>query len=355
MSRFRSARTLLRATSELSTDESGAIVESSRKTTFFPSGLAVPLDDFLQHQRDLGKRYESTCYGLRVLDRVLGRHGVERPDQVSPGLVEEFLRENQPSVRTRNKRLLQLKLLYRYLCRRGLAQENPAERWPAQPEAPFVPHIFSLREIGRVLQEARRRRDSSRRPFRWRGVESILYLLYACGMRLSEPLKLRLCDVDLSRRLLFIAKTKFYKQRWVPFGPGTAGRLKNYLRWRERVFPLHARPEEPFFLNTRGGAFSKQGIQGIFRSFRESLGLQGRGTGLPRLHDFRHSLARATPVDRAPACALNGSNALDWRRYGFIRLSEDLLRHAIGFVAGLIVPSGDTVTYRQKRRLGSDA
>jgi site-specific recombinase XerD len=284
-------RTLDQLPPETPVEELANRVRPARKAPFFRSALASLLEDYISHDRALGKRHETAVYQLRALDRVLLRHRVEDPGELTPAMVEEYLGANGPSARTRNKRLTQLRRFYRYLGRRELVTANPADACLAVPEPRFVPHIFSLREIGAILQEARQRRQSCRHPFTWRGIEVVLYLLYACGFRLSEPLKLRLCDVDLEEKLFFIARTKFYKQRWVPFGPGASRRLRSYLRRRAASFPCHNRPEDPVFLNTRGRVLRKARVQEAFREIRQSLALQGRGSGLPRLHDLRHTHA----------------------------------------------------------------
>ena len=50
----------------------------------------------------------------------------------------------------------------------------------------------------------------------------IFTLLYGLGLRVGEVARLCVGDVDLTRDLLVIRETKFYKSRLVPFGPGIA-------------------------------------------------------------------------------------------------------------------------------------
>lgn len=290
---FRSKSCLTRKLQRLPVDtrpeELAGAVLSTRKTPFFQSLLAPMLDEYVSHQRGLGKRYETAVYQLKVLDGVLLRYAVEEPAHLTQAMVQEYLEAEGLSARTRNKRLVHLRLFYRYLGRLELVTTNPADAWSKAPEPKFVPHVFSLREIGLILKEARRRGLAS--PSCWRGIETVLYLLYACGFRLSEPLNLRLCDVDLEDNLFFVAKTKFYKQRWVPFGEATRRRLQAYLRQRAELFPYHDHPHALLFLNTQGRALQKQSVQHWFREIRETLALKTRGTHQPRLHDLRHTYA----------------------------------------------------------------
>lgn len=57
----------------------------------------------------------------------------------------------------------------------------------------------------------------------------IFTLYYACGLRLSEGLRLRLQDVDFERRTVFVEKGKNYKDRFVPMSAGVYRDLQDYI------------------------------------------------------------------------------------------------------------------------------
>lgn len=54
-------------------------------------------------------------------------------------------------------------------------------------------------------------------------------MLFNCGLRTSELLNLRVCDVDFTEKVLAIRDTKFHKSRLVPFTDAVAIPLANYL------------------------------------------------------------------------------------------------------------------------------
>ena len=54
-------------------------------------------------------------------------------------------------------------------------------------------------------------------------------ILFNCGLRTSELLKLRMRDVDLEENVFIILDTKFHKNRLVPFSTTVAEALKEYL------------------------------------------------------------------------------------------------------------------------------
>jgi site-specific recombinase XerD len=255
-------------------------------------------------------------------------------------VVEAFLWQNAPSAGTRNNRLSLLRVFFRFLHRLGAEVPEDPEGRALTPRPPFRPHIFTLQEVGRILHHVRRRGEDSAHSIIWRGLEVILYLLYACGMRLSEPLDLRLQDVDLHERVLFVARAKFHKQRWIPFESRTARRLAEYLHLRREAFPDRNEGPEPFFLNSQGRRFSHDRVREAFRQSLETLGIRSRGTRPPRLHDFRHSHAvhrlhqwyseGADVQNKLPLlCAYMGHINIHSTEV-YLHLTEDLLRQAGG-------------------------
>lgn len=328
----------LRRTSAATLSEIHQAVEPLRKTAFFQSALGRWMDAYLQHRTDRGYRIDGPRTSLHVLDRVLQRHGVACSAEITAAVVEDFLGENDPDPTTRNNRLGTYRGLVRYLESRGEPPPSVTDTWEVLAPSDFRPHIFTLREVGMLLDRVRDRSVSSRHPLHWLGVQTIFYLLYACGMRLGEPLMLRLQDVDLENRTLFIACTKFYKQRWVPFGSGAARRLEAYLRLRHKLHPDRSGPEEPFFINCRNRRFSKQSLQGVFRDVVRVLSIRSRGTRAPRLHDLRHSCALhrlykwyadgADVQNKLPLLTTYLGHAKIQSTQVYLHITEDLLRQA---------------------------
>lgn len=254
----------------------------------FESGIAGWLQAFLDHWTGRHMKLDHWPFVLRRLDRLALRVGAQTPKQLTPDLLQGYLTEGDPAPRTHNFRLSKLRVLQRFLVSRGVEFHLPSGL--AVKEPPCRPHIFSLCEIGKILNAARTR-GLHDLPFRWLGIETIIYLLYACGMRISEPLGLRICDVDLNRGTLFLNCTKFYKQRWVPVGKGAVRRLDAYWKSRQNHFACEAAPEEQFFLNGNGRAFKRAIVEIEFARIVRDLAIQSRGSQNPRPHDLRHTLA----------------------------------------------------------------
>lgn len=71
-----------------------------------------------------------------------------------------------------------------------------------------LPHVLSRQEVKRILEALGNRKH-----------RAMLSLIYACGLRRSEVLNLKLTDVQSDRGLLFVAHSKGDKDRVVPLSP----------------------------------------------------------------------------------------------------------------------------------------
>lgn len=282
LSRYRSMRSVVRNLDDLSR------VERVR----FRSGLGSWFESYLKFCEGRKMRLDGIEVHLRWLDRVASRHGVGTPEGLTRSMLLEYLEENSPAPVTYNQRLARLRCFRRFLKRRGVELTWPSGL-SSRPVPPFRPHLYTLTEIGQLLEALEHMGCAGRRnTFYWAALRLVVFLLYAGGMRLNEPLRLRIKDVDLDQRLLFIHNTKFYKQRWVPLGPRASLRLSDYFDERCRRYPQKCSPDDPFFLNSRGGFIRTSCVELAFLKALDKVGIKGRGTrSRPRLHDLRHTAA----------------------------------------------------------------
>ena len=74
---------------------------------------------------------------------------------------------------------------------------------------PFTPYIFRREEMKNILQAADGLRPDGRAPMRHLIMPEVFRLLYGCGMRLGEVLRLRVAEVDLVAGILTVLGGKF--------------------------------------------------------------------------------------------------------------------------------------------------
>jgi integrase len=150
----------------------------------------------------------------------------------------------------------------------------------------LTPNIYSAEEIKQLL--AATRELKSKNGLRSATYEAFFGLVAAAGLRLSEAIHLKRCDVDLADGILTVRHTKYGKTRIVPLHPSTAQALRRYVRCRDQKIP--APGNEFFFLSSRGAALDSRTVEYTFDRLRKRLGWIGRGSySFPRIMDLRHS------------------------------------------------------------------
>ena len=182
------------------------------------------------------------------------------------------------------RHLSTLRSFFRWACREGHLEKNPARGLPSPRVPKTLPRAMSLPDTERLLAADQ---EEAFVPERER---ALFELLYATGLRVSEAAGLDLSDVDFSSRLVRVTG-KGRRERIVPFGEAAAESLREYLPSREalrhRAGLDNARGGEPVFVNARGGRLTP-------RSMARLLKRRLRAAGLPEQispHALRHTFA----------------------------------------------------------------
>lgn len=229
--------------------------------------------------------------GARVLHQFARETGNVPLADVSAEAVATFLRGHGELSATWRTRYGCLTGLYRYAMARGhvtewaLPQDHP--KFPPQ----ITPYVYSRDELQRLL-DATDILESLSSPLQAQTYRTLLLLLYATGLRVSEALKLTLEEVNLCERVLTVRETKFYKSRLVPFGVQLAIALAKQME-RRSTLPMPQGSQSAFLSSRSGHRLSYERVHMLFQRVRA----RARITCLvgqkrpPRLHDLRYSAA----------------------------------------------------------------
>ena len=168
------------------------------------------------------------------------------------------------------------------------------------------PHIYTDQEIAALLTVATTLGPPG--GLRPQTYVTLFGLLAATGMRVSEALALRRCDVDLDASLITILAGKFRRARLVPLHPSVTEAVRVYADRRDRYRFRRAMSSEAFFLTEFGTALQYHKVLLTFLRLRNQLGwTTGRHGRPPRIHDLRHRFAacrlsrwykEGVPIDR---------------------------------------------------------
>lgn len=178
---------------------------------------------------------------------------------------------------------------------RGLARF--CRSWDGQSEIPplrlfgpghrrLTPHIYRDTELCALMDAARGLPPAP--GIRGETCATIIGLIAACGLRISEVTALRREDVDLEQHWLHVRHGKYGKARLVPMHPSTREALRRYTERRNR--DPQCAGGEAFFMFDRGRVPATRHIHYAFRIVRQVLRRPPRGGhGRHRLHDLRHT------------------------------------------------------------------
>lgn len=183
--------------------------------------------------------------------------------------------------RTIARRLAALRSFYRFLCRRGVAAENPARMVSTPKLARRLPRFLYLVEMEALLRAPDPQTPRGARD------RALLELLYATGARVSEVVGLDIGDVDYSdgeARML----GKGGRERQVPVGSVALAALGRYLdAGRPALAGRGGEGKDALFLNARGGRLSARSVRRIVDRHVRHAALSAEVTP----HVFRHSFA----------------------------------------------------------------
>jgi integrase/recombinase XerD len=157
-----------------------------------------------------------------------------------------------------------------------------------------VPHIYSPAEIDRLILAAKQL--SSRDALRPQTYATLISLLAATGLRISEALHLLVSDVTPDG--LLIRKTKFQKTRLVPLHETAMAGLRRYLT-QHRATRLVG---DHVFVGGSGQPLAYGTVYRVFGMLLKSAGVSPSRGHQPRLHELRHTFAvralESTPAGR---------------------------------------------------------
>jgi integrase len=117
-------------------------------------------------------------------------------------------------------------------------------------------------------------------------------LLYTCGLRRRELIRLTIEDYDPKGHTLFIRESKFHKSRLLPLSNDGVQEIEDLLDVRHARH-LATGSEAPLIWNRSGGGspYTGHGIGSTIRELLQTTGIRTAAGRLPRVHDFRHTFA----------------------------------------------------------------
>lgn len=222
---------------------------------------------------------------LMLFGRWLDAHGLARLLLAQEADINAYMASEHARTKasTANRRLTVFKRFFRWAVREGLLGADPTLRLQAARQGMRLPKSLTEVQVEDLL--AAPDVDSAL------GVRdrTMLELIYASGLRVSELVGLKVFNLSLNERVLRVIG-KGAKERLVPYGEVAGQWLERYLA-RERIELLGGRASEALFVTHRGrragGAMSRVMFWTLVRKYALRAGI----TQALSPHTLRHAFA----------------------------------------------------------------
>ena len=239
--------------------------------------------NYLKLERGSSKAtISSYTYDLNRLKEALISNGVDRPTltqlenlRASMGSLSVAL-----SARSLARLVSSMKGFFSYLTAEKYLEINPAEQIEAPKLSRKIPVFLTENEVQEFLGVIDLSHPQGNRNL------AIFEMLYACGLRVSEVLQLRLSDLFLNEGFIRVIG-KGQKTRLVPIGPYSIKRLEGYLENRVSEYQPQPLYEDVLFLNRRGRSLTRAMIFTLTKQIVEKTRIKKEISP----HTFRHCFA----------------------------------------------------------------
>jgi len=253
----------------------------------FESHLAPYMIGLIEQKRALGYKYETQESILKKFDRLCSERFPDERTVTRAMLDVWSLKKDYEQPGTLRNRVTAVAHLADFICGFGQAAYIfPTNDLPKEPK--YIPHIYSEDELQRLFRQIDCCHYSPEAPSRHLIMPLLFRMLYCCGLRLGEALRLEIGDVDLDAGVLLTRASKYDNDRYVPMSEELAELCRKYAK----QVHLPATNHKFFFPSPNGGRIPDINIYTNFRKFLHKAGIShgGRGKG-PRIIDFRHTFA----------------------------------------------------------------
>lgn len=173
-----------------------------------------------------------------------------------------------------------VKGFFGYLLTNNYLEINPMEKISAPKVSKALPNVLNINEIEGILSGPDTKKKLELRD------KALLETFYACGLRVSELINLKISDLFLDEEMIRVFG-KGSKERFVPIGSSAIKWIEEYLKNSRPLLEKKAKSQHVLFLNSRGTKLSRMGVWKIVDKYAKQAGIKKE----VHPHTFRHSFA----------------------------------------------------------------
>ncbi|MAT55114.1 MAG: tyrosine recombinase XerD [Saprospirales bacterium] len=205
------------------------------------------------------------------------------PEKISSETLEQFLFWLNGlclDIRSQARILSGVKAFFKYLLMEDVREDDPTEMLEMPKLGRKIPEVLSYDEIQRMLAAIDLSQPHGQRN------RAMLETLYACGLRVSELINLKMTNMYLDVGIIKVIG-KNDKERLVPIGEEAIKHIRFYVEGARRQLKIDPYHENFVFLSKRGKKLSRIMVFYVIKELAQLAGIEK--TVSP--HTFRHSFA----------------------------------------------------------------
>ncbi|MDR0437206.1 MAG: tyrosine-type recombinase/integrase [Bacteroidales bacterium] len=214
------------------------------------------------------------------------RNDVRKIDKI---ILKEYLQKlSLFKTKTIKRKMACLKAMFNYLEYENDDFYSPFHRLKIRLKDAFIlPTVMNIDEIRKILNMLYQSLNNiDRKKYKYKSMIrdiTVIELLFATGMRVSELCQLQINDVDLKQGVIKIFG-KGSKERMIQVcQQETIQALQNYIN----LFSEQIQSNQPFFINRLGNGLSTQSVRIMVKNYIKQSEINKRITP----HTFRHTFA----------------------------------------------------------------
>lgn len=243
------------------------------------------LGDFLTYLKHTKGSSENTILSykrdLNQLIKFLENSGIVSINRVTSTHLNSFLLklENEGrAVSTISRNVASIHSFFNYLFKQRIIETDPSEQILPPRQNRKAPETLTLHEINLLLEQPYVEDSKGIRD------KAMMELLYATGIRVSELIRLRNDDLNMS--MSYVRCTDSKRERVIPIGSNAKKALQAYLS-HSRHMMIKDPDETVLFVSCLGKSMSRQGFWKIIKQYAKKANIEKAITP----HMLRHSFA----------------------------------------------------------------
>lgn len=240
---------------------------------------------YMKLERSLsGNSIDAYLHDLALLYQWMSKHHTSvMPEDVTADMLSAFIQDIHKmgmGDRTQARILSGIRAFYKYLLLEDVINDDPTELLEGPKLSRKIPEVLNYDEIVAMLDTIDLSTEQGHRN------RALLETLYACGLRVSELVNLRISNFYHDEGYIRVIG-KNNKERIVPIGEEAIEQNLYYMNNQRCHLDVQKGHEDTLYLNRRGKGLTRVMVFYIIKKAAEMAGIKKKVSP----HTFRHSFA----------------------------------------------------------------